>query len=275
MNNDIQQRRKGFETLGQNYPVADGIHVEHETIANIDCYWVKQAPVIEDTLLVYVHGGCFSLGSIDSHRPLVSHLVSVTNLPALFIDYSLAPEAPYPSGLNDVINVCNSVSQNNPTLKIVLIGDSAGGGLIVSALAGLNEKAAQSVEACVLISPWVDLTCSLPSYQLNADIDPILSQESMKKFAALYVVDGDLAAADPKQDLGYEFPPTLIIVGSNEVLLDDSKLAYEQIKSQQEITKLSIYDQQSHVWMIDGITSDAARGGFDEVAGFINSIIGQ
>ena len=270
MSADMTQKRHNFDSLGENYPIATGVHVEHTTIAGVNCYWLKNdGQSTGGRVLLYVHGGCFSLGGITSHGPLVSHMVNRLGLPALFIDYRLAPENPYPNGLNDVVAVFHEFVGTNPMKRIILAGDSAGGGLIVTATPRLMDSKSASLETCILISPWVDLSCTLKSYDDKAQVDPILSRAGMQDFAAIYLADNVLVEANPLERLEHRFPPTLILVGSNEVLLDDSRMAYDKIRQQQNRARLSIYEGQTHVWLMDSIESDATVSALNEIAQFV------
>jgi epsilon-lactone hydrolase len=267
---DIAQKRQSFDSLGENYPVAEGVHIEQKSIAGVNCFWMDcEEPSTSNKVLVYVHGGCFLLGDINSHKPLVSHMVNRMAIPGLFIEYGLAPEKPYPQGVNDLVGVIREFVETNPNKKLILAGDSAGGGLIATAIPRLVDIKPESIETCVLLSPWVDLSCSSKSFNDNAEIDPVLSPAEMRNFASAYMVDTALAEANPIERLECLFPPTLILVGTNEILIDDSKITHAKIQKQQKKVKLSIYKGQTHVWLMDSIESDATVSALDEIAKFI------
>ena len=271
MIDDIVQKRQNFDSLGENYSVAEGVHIEQKAIAGVNCFWIDcEEPSINDKVLVYIHGGCFLLGGINSHKPLVSHMVNRMAIPGLFIDYGLAPEKPYPHGVNDLVNVIRKFVETNPNKKLILAGDSAGGGLIVTAIPRLMEIKSESIEMCVLLSPWVDLSCASKSYDDNSDIDPVLNPAEMLNFASAYMVDSTLTEANPIERLESQFPPTLILVGTNEILIDDSRKTHAKILKQQKKTKLSIYEGQTHVWLMDSIESEATVSALDEIAKFIH-----
>ncbi len=270
MIDDIAQKRHNFDSLGENYPIAEGVRVEQTTVAGVSCAWLNGDELSAgERVLIYIHGGCYSLGGMKSHLPLVSHIVNRLAIPSLFVDYGLAPEKPYPNGVNDLVDVFKEVAEINPKKKIILAGDSAGGGLIITAIPRLLDLKSASLDACVLLSPWVDLSCTSQSYDDNAKIDPILSRAGMQDFAAVYLADKVLVEANPLKRLESLFPPTLILVGSNEVLLDDSRMAYEKILKQQDKTQLSVYEGQTHVWLMDSIKSDATVSALNEIAQFI------
>ena len=271
MSTNLDQKRRGFDTLGQNYPPAADINLTKDSIAGVDCFWfhtIENNP--GENIIVYIHGGCFCLGTINSHKSLVSYLAKSTNKSILFIDYALAPERPYPAGVMDVVNVLNELTRSKPLTKFCLMGDSAGGGLIISAFSKLDNKTKVKAESMVLLSPWVDLACDTSSYQSKAAVDPILSQTGMKGFAQLYLGHDSVDGINPANEIDDTFPPMLILVGSNEVLFDDAQIAHQQIVKYQPISRLSVYQDQTHVWPMDNIKSKATQNAFDEINRFLN-----
>lgn len=121
-----------------------------------------------------------------------------------------------------------------------------------------------------MLSPWVDLTCNNDSLLVNQDHDPILTKKALKEYASLYV-DGDkLSEANPIENMDGRCPPTLILVGSGEILLDDSKSICDKIKSHQKKVQLNIYDSQHHVWMLENIHSEASKKALREIKEFCN-----
>ena len=210
------------------------------------------------------------LGSIRSHQALVSHVSANLQIPVLFIEYSLAPEHPFPAALNEVLSVYKHVLLKHSEKDIIFMGDSAGAGLALSALLKINSEGIKSPAYLILLSPWVDLTCSNDSITTNAQSDPVLSKNVLQNFAAMYV-DANLPEANPINNLSGPFPPTLIMVGSGEVLLDDSKNLYDKIVSEQPKAKLSIYERQNHVWMLENIHTDASEKALNEIKEFITA----
>ena len=271
MSNNLDQKRRGFDTLGQNYTPAADINLIKDSIAGVDCFWfhnIESNP--GENFIVYVHGGCYSLGSINSHKSLVSHLAKSTNKSILLIDYALAPERPYPAGVMDVVNVLNEFTKNKPLMKFCLMGDSAGGGLIISAFSKFDSNTKVKAESMVFLSPWVDLACDTSSYKSKAAVDPILSQTGMKDFAQLYLGHNSVDGINPVNEIDDTFPPMLILVGSNEVLYDDAKITHQKIVKFQPNSKLSVYQDQTHVWPMDSIESKSTQKALDEINRFLN-----
>jgi monoterpene epsilon-lactone hydrolase len=271
MDAKIKEARAGFEKLGSNYKMADNIAMEPEFMVGVPCYWIhKRGSRSDRKVIVYLHGGCYALGSINSHKALVSHLASETDSTFLFIEYSLAPEHVYPAAVNEVLLVYHFLSGSKKIRDISFMGDSAGPGLIIAVVSRLNrEKNNGRLGACILISPWIDLRNESSSILSNKNLDPVLSKESLDFFGSIYIGDNNLSAVNPVEAFFGIFPPTLILVGTNEILLDDSKLIYSKISAAQPLTELQIHDNQTHVWLADDIYSDSSRKAIAEIQQFL------
>jgi epsilon-lactone hydrolase len=271
MDNKIINSRSNFENLGTLYKMAEDIIIENEIIEGVSCYWFcKKSEKTGNKVIIYLHGGCFVLGSINSHKALVSHFTSELDSPILFIEYSLAPENPFPAAINDILKVYEHIVFKMQMQNVSFIGDSAGAALSVSVVSNLNKRIIRKPRHLVMLSPWIDLNCSSSSIIDNADIDPILTEQQLQFYTSLYIGKTNLSVANPIETLFGDFPPTLILVGANEILLDDSKKLYAKISEIQPLTKLSIYDKQTHVWLLDSINTKSSKKAFAEIRNFID-----
>ncbi len=271
MNKDLLTARQNFEKLGTNYSPAENITISHEAIANVNCYWFSNKNNKPgNKLIIYLHGGCFVLGSINSHKALVSHLANELHLPVCFIEYSLAPEHPFPMAINEIVKVYKKIQDPKKYDEIILIGDSAGAALAMSVISKLNKQKITGPSKLLMISPWIDLRNNNDSLFTNAAIDPVLTKESLEKFTSLYLGKTSLAEANPIETMFGDFPPTLILVGDREILLDDSKLAYYVISKIQPVTNFSIYENVTHVWLLDNIQSKSSKEAIQEISTFIS-----
>jgi epsilon-lactone hydrolase len=272
MDNKISSSRQNFEKLGTLYKKADNVTIEKEIIENVICYWFNKTNTeTKNKIIIYLHGGCFVLGSINSHQALVSHFADKLDIPVLFIEYSLAPENPFPAAINEILKVYQFVLLKKEIHHIVFMGDSAGAGLSMSVISMLNRKNIAGPDGLVMISPWMDLSVSSDSISGNAAIDPILTKEQLIAYTRLYLGDNKLSVANPIETLFGKFPPTLILAGSSEILLDDSHMAYSAISVSQPIVKSKIYESQTHVWLLDNINTEASKDAIEEIKNFIGS----
>jgi monoterpene epsilon-lactone hydrolase len=268
--NQVENARKGYDRKGQSAnPMPPSMKIKDEIIAGVNCHWLIPAEAKSDRIIVYLHGGCFVFGSFMSHENMVSNISDILHTKIVFVDYSLAPEKPFPAGVNDITKVYQKLITDFPESKFYIFGDSAGAGLSVSVIGDLIAAQSKLPEAAVFLSGWIDLHCDNPSYSSNQTLDPILSQSSLKGFAQLYAGSHSISQADPNSLKFKTFPPVLLVVGTREVLEDDSKKFYETIKTIQPKAKLTIYPGQTHVWPFDDIHSEASVKMMDEIKDFI------
>ncbi len=200
---------------------------------------------------------------------MVSHFASALFTKVLFVEYSLAPEKPFPNALNDVLKVYRELIRKYPNAKISFIGDSAGGGLAVSFIKMATEEKLPVPSSVILISPWLYLKCDTESHGTRKKMDQVLTKDMLVEYANYYVANNNWNEADPSQLNFSSFPPLFILVGSNEILFDDSKLFYEKIKPLQSNTKIKEYINENHVWLLGDIKSEGSKKALADIKEFI------
>lgn len=262
--------RAGFETLGQQYPAAENVQYETATIANVPCAWFRPPDAPANETAVYIHGGAFIYGSFKSHAALVSHIASALNRNVLMIDYRLAPEHPFPAGLNDCISVITSAFAGHSNAGFGMIGDSAGGNLAIAAQVGLKAAGGPLPRYSMVISPWTDLECKNDSYIRNQAADTVLSREYLQWAAGLYadgagVADGLVSPVNANLT---GLPPALILCGTAEVLEDDSIALHRAFQAAGVDAELSSFEGEQHVWPFMDIHSDASQKALADFAAF-------
>lgn len=273
--NSVAEDRTFFEGLGDIYPADGTVAISKEAIDNIPVYWFeppKHNTDNEDELVIYLHGGSYALGSIKSHKPMISHLANALDKPIVFIEYSLAPENPYPHAIHEVIAIYKDIIKQNTGSTIHIIGDSAGGGLAISSIASMTSSTLELPHSISLISPWVDLRCKNPSYEKRKDLDPILTREDLNTYAGYYAPN-NRAEANPAQLKFDHFSPTFLLVGGHEILYSDTKNFYETIKPIQPNTQMQVYEDQTHVWPLTDIESTATQNAFKAIDRFQNKVL--
>ena len=268
---DVLQFRESYEQKPHPYDNEPTVSIKQVIIEGVNCYWFTPENPSPDRIIIYAHGGGFAAGSIRTHERMVSHFAKELQAGILFVDYALAPENPFPAGLNDVLTVYQELANRYPGYQIDLIGDSAGGSLVISAIGEMLKTHLSLPDAVVLISPWVSLECDYPSIEGNAQLDPILNKDMLQMFARAYTGTVPLEVSSPKKASFTQFPPALIMVGANEILLDDSKYLYNDIKGVQSKSRLSIYDDQPHLWLKKDIHKEASRRALAEIAEFLRA----
>jgi acetyl esterase/lipase len=177
-------------------------------------------------ILLFIHGGGYSLGSLRSHGPLAAQIGRETGRRVLFPEYRLAPEHPFPAAADDVLTAWRWLTaQGARPASVAVAGDSAGGGLTLVLLQALRDSGQAAPAAAVLISPWADLTLSGASMTERAAQDQVFSQPRLSALASDYLNGANPRdhAASPLFGSHYDPPPLLIQAGSAEVLLSDAE----------------------------------------------------
>jgi monoterpene epsilon-lactone hydrolase len=213
--------------------------------------WLERPAAPTANVLIYLHGGGYALGSMDTGRPLAARLCAAADARVLNVEYRIAPEHPCPAAVDDIVAAYRwGLEQGTMAEHVALVGDSAGGGLVVSTLVAIRERALPVPAAGVCLSPWVDLTLSNKSLETNAATDPQTGRETLAVLASHYL--GDRDAKDPVASPVFadlrSLPPLLIQVGTDEVLFDDA-IALGQAASQAGVdVTLETWDRMFHVW---------------------------
>lgn len=250
---DIAAMRQSMEDMAT--PLADDISRKDFEADGIPVCHIAAPEVRQDRGVMYLHGGGYVLGSLNTHAELMGRLSRVCRAPVLGVDYRLAPEHPYPAAVEDAVASYDRLLANGiAPEKIVIAGDSAGGGLTLACLLALKAQGKPQPAGAMLLSPWTDLTGSGDSTKTRADLDPMVSAELLSPMAQLY--HGAAAADDPYvsplfADLS-GLTPMLIQVGDHEVLLDDSVRLAELAKSHGCAADIEIFDEAFHVFQSMG-----------------------
>ena len=231
--------------------------------------WVIPPEEDPEKVIFYTHGGGYGMGDLISSRALIAPIAKKTGIRVFSFEYRLAPEHPFPAAFDDAKEAYEYVlGQGYSPGNIIAFGESAGGGLAVSNILRLIAEGKEAPQCLVTISPWSDLTATGQTYFLNEDKDPLLRGKYLKRLADSYV--GDDSPLNPYISPAFasyddRFPPTLIQAGSDEVLLDDSKLLYNAMKDGGVDVDIEIYPKMWHVfhiWQIE--ESDKAITAIDE-----------
>ncbi|HKO79837.1 MAG TPA: alpha/beta hydrolase [Chitinophagaceae bacterium] len=262
--------RAFYETLGRAYPKDSTITEEATEIAGVKSYWFNQKQLSQQNIIIYLHGGVYTYGNINAYRAMISHLAKSFNAPIVYIEYSLSPEHPFPTASHEVLKVYTELKKKYPWYKITIIGDSAGGGLAIKLAHDAQESSLPLPDAMALISPWVDLKCVNGSFTTKQAVDPILSKDFLYRHALMYA-GNKMKQADPSNLKFKKFPPVFLLVGTDEVLNDDTKNFYAYIKPVQPKAKMKEFAGQKHVWVFSHIDTPASIEAISDISGFIST----
>ncbi len=227
-----------------------------ESLAGVPVTWVTPRAGAEPRLVLYVHGGTFTIGSSHMVRDLLARLALASRARVLSIDYRLAPEHPWPAGLDDVRAVWRAALVEHGPAQVVLAGNSAGGNLMLALLADLRDRGEPLPAGAVLLSPWVDLRCTAPSFQANADAD-FLDRQAMLRDAAEVAAGrdpGEPALSPLRADLS-GLPPLYLQLGGAEVLRDDVQAFATRARAAGVRTTLDVWEDQVHDFQTFGALS--------------------
>ncbi len=272
----FEERRSIFEEQASQLPVAENVSCEPLSVAGIPAEWIVPAEAPERSVLLYLHGGGYCIGSINTHRGMVSHIATAAETKALLIDYRLAPENPFPAAVEDSTAAYKwLLSQGVDSGDIIIAGDSAGGGLTVSTLVSLKEKGIPLPAAAVLISPWVDLAITGNSVISKADIDPMVTKEFLIEMAEAYTDDTDHRAplASPLYAELKGLPPMLIHVGTSEILYDDATRLVDHARKAGVAVTVNTAEGMCHVWHYFTIMLPEALEAIKEIAVFMREYL--
>lgn len=273
----LEQIRANFTPGDKLYPVPDDVVVTEVSAAGVPAYWLDAPGVNAEQVLLYVHGGGFSVGSLRSHGELAARLGRAGGARVLFPEYRLAPENPYPAAMDDVRAVWRWLreEQGVPADSIVLAGDSAGGNLVAALLIALRDAGADLPRGAVLLSPVADLTVSGDSVVEKDGEDAIFTPDMLRGAFAGYVADADPLSplASPLFGKLDGLPPLLIQVGSAELLLSDSERFAEAAISAGVPVILRVAAGLPHVFQIMRDTPEALEA-TEEIGAFLRKQLG-
>jgi monoterpene epsilon-lactone hydrolase len=271
---DLADRRKRLDALGTRYTVAPDINIEPVNANGAVAEWTIAPGADTGRVILFLHGGGYVSGSIDSHRHMVAEAGRLASFRTLAVGYRLAPEHPYPAALEDALAAYRYLlTSGYKPGHIALAGESAGGGLALATAMTLRD-AGDPLPACIWCSsPWVDLTQSGGSMQSKAAVDPLIQKPYLDGLASAY-----LHGADPRGPMVSPLygdlrglPPMLIQVGSAETLLDDSiRLAGVAGDSDLSV-RLEVWPDMIHAWTLFYQQLAAGRRALSGVADFIRS----
>jgi len=247
---DHQQMRVFQDKAGGKFP--EGVVGTPVDVDGIPAEWIAPEGGATDRAVLYLHGGGYVAGSIDSHRNLTGNLARAMGCRVLALHYRLAPEHPHPAPVEDAVTAYRwMLAQGLKADHLVIAGDSAGGGLTLATLIALRDGGDPLPAAAVGISPWVDMESTGASAVTRAEADPMISKDMLLQIAALFLgPDGDPRhpLASPLHAELHGLPPLLIQVGDAEVLLDDSTRFAEKATAAGVEVTLEVWPEMIHVW---------------------------
>ncbi len=245
----VEELRATNEAMAR--PAEPDVRSEPVLANGVGAEWISAPGAAADRAVLYLHGGGYIMGSLNTHRDLMGRISRAAQARVLGLDYRLAPEHPFPAAVEDTVAGYRFLlDQGPPPARLAIAGDSAGGALTLAALVAGRDAELPMPAAAVCLSPFLDLEGTGESVKTRADVDPIASPEVIDVWAKAY-----LGGADPRTPLAnplyadlHGLPPLLIQVGDHEVLLDDATRVAQRAQEAGVQVKLEVWPEMIHRW---------------------------
>jgi acetyl esterase/lipase len=270
---DYAKSRELMDEMASSlHPAPTDVECKRVRIHGIDAEWVIPKDSPKDKAVLYLHGGGFSVGSIVSSRHFAAAFARESGINTIVLEYRLAPENPYPAGLEDCLSAYRGLpEQGIPSKGIIVAGDSAGGNLSLATVLYLKDRGEALPAAVVAIAPVTDFKATGASYKARAEFDPMAG--GISKIIKAYVPDQDLE--DPYISPLYgdyrNFPPLFLQVGTDDVLLDDAKMLAEKARAAGVEVTLRVWEEMRHVFVMDVGEYPEAGEGVREIGDYIKA----
>jgi acetyl esterase/lipase len=273
---DLAGRRERLDQVFGQFPLAEGARTEAVDAGGIPAEWTATPSSDPSCVILYLHGGGYVSGSIASHRSMVSELGAATGARTLALHYRRAPEQPFPAACDDAMTGYRFlVDSGIEPKRIVLAGDSAGGGLVMATLLALRDAGVPLPAGGFVISPWVDLLNTGDSIAGKAAVDPMIGKAYLDDLARLYLNGHD--PRDPRASPLYAdlrgLPPVLVQVGTAETLLDDATRLAARIGAADGHVTLSTWPDMIHVWHLFHTRLAPARAAIAEAGAWMKAAL--
>ena len=270
----LNERRKRLDDIGALYQIAPDVRIESANAHGVRAEWSSTPESDPAGAILFLHGGGYVSGSLDSHRPLATEIGRVCGVRTLALEYRLAPESPFPAAVEDAVAGYRFLlSCGIEPGHIAVAGDSAGGGLTVALMVSARESGLPQPACGWCISPWVDLECLGTSMSSKANVDPLIQKPYLKELAQAY-----LQGADPRTPLAAPMyaslkglAPLLIHVGSAETLLDDAVRLANVAGAAGVAVTLEIWPDMIHAWPLFHQQLTAGRQAIARAGAFIRA----
>ena len=272
------EMRDGLESMAGTFALEPDVRVQPITVAGMPAEWITSAAVEPARVILYLHGGGYVVGSLNTHRDLAARLGRASGARVLVIDYRLAPEHPHPAAVDDAVAACRWLRTHGiAPARLAIAGDSAGGGLTIATLIALRDLGEPLPSAAVCFSPWIDMEATGASMDTNVD-DPMLNRKLILHFARFYL---GLGTIDPQTPLAAPLhadlaglPPLLIQASRHEVLLDDATRIAEKARRAGVACELDLTDEVPHVWQIFASILPEGQQAIDRAGAFLRQRLG-
>jgi acetyl esterase/lipase len=268
---ELAEQRAVIDEMMASIPLADGVKATGTALGAIPAVAVDVPDRLADRVILYLHGGAYALGTARGGVPLASEVARRARARALSVEYRLAPEHPYPSGVEDCVAAYRGLLDDDADpARIAIVGESAGAGLVASTMIRAREAGLPQPACAALMSPWVDLTLSCSTLETKAEVDPVLTADGLRRRAGEYVAPPRAREASPLFDDLSRLAPTLIQAGSHEILLGDALALGTRLAERDGRVDVEIWPGVPHVFQgFAAMLADAVQA-LDALGAFVD-----
>jgi len=270
----MAERRARLDRMGGGIAAAHGVRIVPDKVDGLYAEWLIPEGAAEDETVLYLHGGAYTAGSCASHRNAVSHIARAGGIRLLMPEYRLAPEHPFPAALEDGLAAYRWLLERGADpRKVILAGDSAGGGLALAVMVAARDEGTPLPGAAALISAWTDLAATGGSLKSRNDKDPWFDADEIAPMARNYHQDTEPRhpLVSPLYAALEGLPPLMLQVGDHEVLLNDSTRLAEKAREAGVDVTLRVWPGMWHVWHFFVGRMPEAKQAILEMAAFMEA----
>jgi len=271
---DFIEARSFYDAWGT--PVAPDIAVSEREVGGVPAYLHTPPDADVSQIGIWLHGGGYVFGSQRSHGSMVAEGARAAGCPILHPQYRRAPEHRYPAALEDAVAVYAAVlAEGRSPDEVVMIGDSAGGGLVLTTLLAARDRDLPMPRAVACISPWTDLACTGETFRTLADDDPMVSTSVTLAVAEAYLAGAaaQLPYVSPLYGDVHGFPAALIQVGERELLRSDAERLAAKLTAAGSPVTLEVWPGMVHVWHLHHTRLAKGRAALARLGTFLRSSV--
>lgn len=268
----VEDFRRAFEEMCEGFPLpndAEIVEVDDQAVKGL---WVGAPNASTERTLLFFHSGGYCTGSTHAYREFCYALSRAADARVFAVEYRLAPENTHPAALQDAVAAYRWLAEHRDPAHLVLVGDSAGGGLVVATLVELRDGGDDLPAGGICISPFADLAGEGESMTTNAERDPLVTPDLVGAMAGMYLGEKDrkTPSASPIYADLYDLPPLLVMVGSAECLLDDATRLAGRVRENGGEAELEVYDDMPHVWPLFSSFLPEGREALERIGHFVD-----
>lgn len=271
----IDQLRQNYEVVCAHADAPSDMVVERVDAGGVPALWVSAPGTSRDRTVVWFHSGGYLIGSAEGYAPMGYAISKAADARVLVVDYRLAPEHAFPAPVEDAVAASRwALTELDREGSCVIAGDSAGGGLTMATLVSLRDGGGPLPAAAVCLSGLLDLASTGDSIDERAAVDPVGSRETFDMIAQAYL-QGRCAPTEPLASPLYAelagLPPLLLMVGTRDVLRDDSVRMAQRYQDAGNEARLVVEDGMVHIWPLFHRILPAGQAGVDTIGAWVRA----